>query len=1235
MQSNIAEPIITQHQSEIPKQGSGSDYREIQHWAKVLHWKKDDNPQSTANQKLSKFAQNFDEFVNGIQSENKDAPLNFKTMDTTLKSWLESPLLSYQLRNRTEVLDKLKAEGAVNAEKILTLYEYEDLKFDLSRPEYAKLRKAEYSAGRMSVGEKLSYLYSKFHDPKFVDNAISLDKHMELIDDQVMSRFVELFDYQFSLKDLDSYVPLLRALNNAPDEKYNAVFAELQNYKFLLPSVYLSRFNGSSGKDCVSQAKTRYLNLLTGILDEGGITDEQKKRFVIFERSHSFSKANLVFDSGVFTDEEADKLVNQQLLFGAIFENPKNIYDNEGRNSTDADRTAQERLDYFMRSDVIKQLEKEVYPNVLANLVEYASYGGDHDLIQFQMEFNSKRIAVCPRGGYLATQKLSAVKPFIDLGYLEQVREYFPNHFLSQTTPIDLEKDMEYFARSVFIVENLSFETQERNELMKVIYRPGRVFRGDESDGVVDYVFSQLYGKVGSGITDDTKNNWKFLFRVNAKHTAVLKDSFQKSGVTQKYFSYSTLQEIIGELWDRQSNIDISEFLNAADLAALTDSQRDFWTLYKKLDREHRGLIRLFSTDVNSLKAEDVGRVEELFHAKQYLNETNSKELRQAYYQLSLLLMDSDEPFQKAKEIRSIFERNNLPQIATAFKVFELLYPPEKIDKILSGKYILSPVLKNAGPMRRSMILYKDLLRIHILSGNPSLKAYLEAMRDGSSVLHKYDQVGYNGLPELEQAQLRRFTTRAERLFNASLFSRIHDETLLNQVDIDKQISMLRSRFQLAEGQTIQNRIEQMFLKPLGFSSIDEALSIMDATVVEANSRDKEFVMEFRVGDLVKGVNLENLDAILKTGIVAREFLGADSGSDSTPFDADFIRLDYKSATLSLKSFVSSTRAKGYGNILLVIKDRGQFQLNDRQENGPKMSEDKYELFYSGVVGDNHYGVRTGLPSTQIDGIILTDNDDVLNREQLSMTVALNGVYIPIYDSEGELIYTKDDFDKYSLASSEVHQALTNSSLVPKDLIGALKKTDYIKNLYEESAGVWEGYSLEEHSLMVLEQFKKYFFDTFSSPIISRDGFALMLALHDIGKPLAARIKQDTKQQHKYGLKFIPHLAGGLGLSTYESELVTVLANQDVLGSFIQNQISLEQAGALVRDKAKEVGVPVQDFFDLLKTYYMCDASAYTLDAGGKNLLDFLFDVGDGKIKLKHQYQRQLDELEPYIYIED
>jgi hypothetical protein len=58
-----------------------------------------------------------------------------------------------------------------------------------------------------------------------------------------------------------------------------------------------------------------------------------------------------------------------------------------------------------------------------------------------------------------------------------------------------------------------------------------------------------------------------------------------------------------------------------------------------------------------------------------------------------------------------------------------------------------------------------------------------------------------------------------------------------------------------------------------------------------------------------------------------------------------------------------------------------------------KRDTSKIEVFYTGAIGNSHYGIRTGFASTEIDCFIVKRWDD-----RIGLEIAMNGFYIPVID---------------------------------------------------------------------------------------------------------------------------------------------------------------------------------------------------------------------------------------------
>jgi hypothetical protein len=688
-------------------------------------------------------------------------------------------------------------------------------------------------------------------------------------------------------------------------------------------------------------------------------------------------------------------------------------------------------------------------------------------------------------------------------------------------------------------------------------------------------------------------------------------------------------------------------------IAQLPETEQVFWREWRNLPDEGKIIFNEKLTD-NPQITEDLLREIKMFNTLfEEIEQSPSQELQKIKKQLILQLLRSSQPEQKLRQIRKLFERNNLPDFAKKFKIFEILYCTQEIDgktrfdhEMEEKGDILSPILRRASRLRRLDTIYKDLLRISIDSDDISLRNYLAAMQEGQVLLIKVDSEGIESLTPEEKIKLTRVLNRISVLYENSLLARIRGKSatpLSDDISLEARITSLRNDLEVKEGQTIIDRVVEMFVKPLGYESIDEVLARMDSIKEKAHKRNlssprvQDGQLEINAGDLLKGIEDDVLGYILQNGSIAREYLGVNADSKSkTPFDMDTAMVLQEDLESDLHQVINSSPAQRYGTIIILVRDRGQFIRTDQQEVvNLKYNPQKYELFYSGIDTERHYGVRTGIPSTEIDAIILPEplldenQDSTLRREQIFFNIANNGFYIPVVNPEGKVIFTEEGYNRYRLDGQIIQEAINQGKFSPSEFIDILKECPYLKKLYEMSSGVGEGYSTEQHTQMVMDQFEKYFSADFKSTFLTRGDFRLMLALHDIGKPLSVYATGSTSAQHEYTKRVLTYALQATGIPPQKVDTIMCLVDQDILGEYFKDQINSQDAATQINTLAETIGVSPKELVDILRMFYICDAGSYTADAGGVPSLDYLFrfDPQNGTASFSDEVENKYQEL--------
>jgi len=182
-------------------------------------------------------------------------------------------------------------------------------------------------------------------------------------------------------------------------------------------------------------------------------------------------------------------------------------------------------------------------------------------------------------------------------------------------------------------------------------------------------------------------------------------------------------------------------------------------------------------------------------------------------------------------------------------------------------------------------------------------------------------------------------------------------------------------------------------------------------------------------------------------------------------------------------------------------------------------------------------------------------------------------------------------------------------------------------NVYNQDVGVFEGYTLYQHTFMVLNQFEKYYCDTVLPGEFNKDVFRLFLALHDIGKPKAVKM-DDLRLQHQYSSEYITILFEFLQISLDDTRTLISILNFD-LGGYLRGRISIEQTAERIKLLSLNSSKSINEFFELIVLYFKVDAGSYTENAGGMYSLDnlFVFDEVNRQINLEPNVQNKMDLL--------
>lgn len=203
----------------------------------------------------------------------------------------------------------------------------------------------------------------------------------------------------------------------------------------------------------------------------------------------------------------------------------------------------------------------------------------------------------------------------------------------------------------------------------------------------------------------------------------------------------------------------------------------------------------------------------------------------------------------------------------------------------------------------------------------------------------------------------------------------------------------------------------------------------------------------------------------------------------------------------------------------------------------------------------------------------------------------------------------------------------------PQSLLNALKKT--FPDTFNKKVGVWEGYSLEQHTLMVLRQFEKYFAARTIPGGLSTVHFRYFLAVHDLGKPDWVDGGKRGSQA-EFNLKvFSEHFPAEPFIANEQRKLLESFLSDDPIGSFIKlkrekENPSPEDLKSCLTTLQQMLdfsgsGLSRSEYLSSLLVYYLSDAGSYTVDAGGLKSLDHLFEFGEGVMDFSPSIKRWVD----------
>lgn len=410
------------------------------------------------------------------------------------------------------------------------------------------------------------------------------------------------------------------------------------------------------------------------------------------------------------------------------------------------------------------------------------------------------------------------------------------------------------------------------------------------------------------------------------------------------------------------------------------------------------------------------------------LENTNSNELFAVKKSIADQILELENPEEAFNKIEDIFVKSKIPTFTKLYSCFEILNP--EVDRILKShnytvspvlleyKDKMSPVLSNSTKIQSKVTIFTDLFKSALGSNNRSLKEFLSNLENGNNLYNKIKdkQLPFDKLSQEEKEVLEAYSKNIIVTYNNSLKIRENKTEYISNGDIIEDISRMYEL--LSPNKKLEynlpDRIVKMYGGFMGIKTIEDAKNYMERSIKSRDEKSrilgtKDMVLE--EGDYIKGIGndyIRFLNNILQNGSVSKEFLGESAISDATPLDTDLSRI--MSNDKSNKEKLEEVAAIGYGPVYFVLKNDDRFNItrnDDGTKNNIKRDFSKLEIFKTGVLGNDHYGIRTGFASSEIDYIVCRDEYD----ERIAVEIVKNGFYIPIASLDGKILFTPKDYD--------------------------------------------------------------------------------------------------------------------------------------------------------------------------------------------------------------------------------
>lgn len=425
-----------------------------------------------------------------------------------------------------------------------------------------------------------------------------------------------------------------------------------------------------------------------------------------------------------------------------------------------------------------------------------------------------------------------------------------------------------------------------------------------------------------------------------------------------------------------------------------------------ELQKAFREYVTEFSKDITIENIENVSEV------VSRLSLSNSSEIFTFRKELATQILKSTNPLESLEKIEDVFIKNNIPTVGKIYSCFEILHPNFQGFNFTS---MISPVLQKASTTGKKIVIFSDLIKSAFGSNNRSVNEYLRNIEIGSNLYEsiKSGRTQYSMLNENMKIELTTFRKHLITLYNNTMKAKKENKLFTSTENLLADISEISKELS-PDGRLDYNlgdRVIKMFCGFAGIDTVEQAKAYINKKIRTADIRNRNVAneeMTLKQGDFIKGIGSTTyLRNILQNGSLSKEYLGSSASSDRTPLDTDVSMIMSSEGTIREKML--TTAASTYGPIWFVLKNDDRFMItrNNKELLEPKIDISKIEVFYTGAISNDHYGIRTGFASSEINYIVMENYD-----YRVGLEIVMNGFYIPVANMEGKIKFTPEDYDK-------------------------------------------------------------------------------------------------------------------------------------------------------------------------------------------------------------------------------